>query len=536
MGNKSENNAYYVGLDIGTGSVGWAVTDPNYEIIKKNGKALWGIRLFETANTAEARRGYRASRRRRERTKNRIALLQELFAEEISKIDPGFFQRMKESKYYPEDKRDENGTVPELPYSLFVDKDFTDKDFHRDFPTIYHLRNKLIKEKDEKVDIRLVYLALHHIIKKRGHFLFEGKEISEITDFSNAMKVLMECAEANGMEIVLSAEEFQEIERVLKSEKISRTEKKKQLGVIMAGKDKQKKALAGLLAGCTVKLSELFGDKMLDEEERSKISFADSNYEEYISQIETVLDDRFLLIAAAKVIFDWSVLSDILGSAVYLSEAKVNSYEKHREDLQKLKRLLQNERDAYHKVFGVPGKEAKNYSAYIGMVKKNGKKHPIGKVCPREDFYKFLEKILKDIFFVGEQEQLVNEILTEIENDTLLPKQVVRDNGVIPYQLHERELNKILENAAVHYPFLTEKDADGYSVKEKIQKIFRFRIPYYVGPLNTYHSKNGGNSWAVRKEDGKIYPWNFEEKIDEERSAELFIRRFQADFGRNALI
>ena len=47
---------YYIGLDMGTGSVGWAVTDPTYNIIKRHGKALWGIRLFESAKTAEERR------------------------------------------------------------------------------------------------------------------------------------------------------------------------------------------------------------------------------------------------------------------------------------------------------------------------------------------------------------------------------------------------------------------------------------------------------------------------------------------------
>lgn len=55
---------YYLGLDIGTGSVGWAVTDEQYQIPKVHGKALWGSRLFETASTAEERRINRTSRRR----------------------------------------------------------------------------------------------------------------------------------------------------------------------------------------------------------------------------------------------------------------------------------------------------------------------------------------------------------------------------------------------------------------------------------------------------------------------------------------
>ena len=37
---------YYLGLDIGTDSVGWCVTDPAYNILKFNGKAMWGIRLL----------------------------------------------------------------------------------------------------------------------------------------------------------------------------------------------------------------------------------------------------------------------------------------------------------------------------------------------------------------------------------------------------------------------------------------------------------------------------------------------------------
>lgn len=525
MGNANRQNDYYLGLDMGTGSVGWAVTSKDYEVVKKHGKALWGVRLFESANTAEERRLFRTARRRTERSKNRIALLQELFAEEISKIDPGFFQRMKESKYYHEDKRDLDGNVPELPYALFIDEGFTDKDYHEKYPTIYHLRHALISETNRKPDIRLVYLAIHHIIKHRGHFLFEGKEMSDVTDFSSAIKALLECAQENEMEINLDEEKKKQLEEILQSKNASRTVKRKKMEEVFAEKDTQKKALAGLIAGCTVKLSDLYNDKSLDDEERSKISFSDSGYEEYITQIETVLADRFLLITAAKAVYDWAVLNDILKSARYLSEAKVTIYEKHKKDLRKLKDLLKSDKDVYTAVFGVPKKDP-NYSAYVGMVKKNGKKTPLEvKKCSRDEFYKFLKKKLNDFPCSDEWKDVVEEILTEIENETFLPKQVVRDNGVIPYQLHEMELKKIIENAEKYYPFLNEKDAEGYSVCEKIQKIFRFRIPYYVGPLNTHHSEKGGNSWAVRKSDGKIYPWNFSERIDEERSAERFIRR-----------
>ena len=57
---------------------------------------------------------------------------------------------------------------------------------------------------------------------------------------------------------------------------------------------------------------------------------------------------------------------------------------------------------------------------------------------------------------------------------------------------------------------------------EKIMQLFEFRIPYYVGPLG---KKSEKFAWAVRKNDDKIYPWNFEQVIDVEESAEKFIRR-----------
>lgn len=120
---KSKNCDYYIGLDMGDASVGWAVTDTNYNILKFNGKALWGIRLFDSANTAASTRVFRSGRRRIDRTTWRLKMLQELFAEEIAKVDPGFFMRLEDSRLHLDDKRDK------AVYNLFVDKNYTDKDF-----------------------------------------------------------------------------------------------------------------------------------------------------------------------------------------------------------------------------------------------------------------------------------------------------------------------------------------------------------------------------------------------------------------------
>lgn len=158
---------YYIGLDIGTDSVGWAATNPKYEILKFKGKLMIGSRLFDSANTAADQRLYRSNTRRLDRKKWRIQLLQELFAPEISKVDFGFFQRLKDSFLKDEDKAVFQKNM------LFNDKNYNDKDYHRDFPTIYHLRKALIENKKE-YDVRLVYIALHHLIKHRGHFFFKA--------------------------------------------------------------------------------------------------------------------------------------------------------------------------------------------------------------------------------------------------------------------------------------------------------------------------------------------------------------------------
>ena len=97
---------YSIGLDIGTTSVGWAVVeDGTQKIMRKGKKALWGVRLFEEAQTAAERRGYRSTRRRYDRRRNRIKLLQEEFNSEINKVAPDFFIKLKESKYLEKDEK-----------------------------------------------------------------------------------------------------------------------------------------------------------------------------------------------------------------------------------------------------------------------------------------------------------------------------------------------------------------------------------------------------------------------------------------------
>ena len=161
--------SYQIGLDIGTGSVGWAVLDDKGDLCRFKGKPTWGSRVFPSAQTAADTRVHRGQRRRYDRRRQRLDLLQGLFAEEMAKVDPEFFIRLNQARLLPED-RDPAHAAYRWP--LFNDGDFTEADYYQRFPTIYHLRAHLM-ESDEKADIRLVYLAFHNIVKHRGNFLHQ---------------------------------------------------------------------------------------------------------------------------------------------------------------------------------------------------------------------------------------------------------------------------------------------------------------------------------------------------------------------------
>ena len=170
------NKPYSIGLDIGTNSVGWAVITDDYKVPSKKMKVLGntdkhfikknliGALLFDEGTTAEDRRLKRTARRRYTRRKNRLRYLQEIFSEEISKVDNSFFHRLDDSFLVPEDKRGSK-------YPIFATLT-EETEYYKQFPTIYHLRKQLADSK-EKADLRLIYLTLAHMIKYRGHFLYE---------------------------------------------------------------------------------------------------------------------------------------------------------------------------------------------------------------------------------------------------------------------------------------------------------------------------------------------------------------------------
>ena len=54
-------------------------------------------------------------------------------------------------------------------------------------------------------------------------------------------------------------------------------------------------------------------------------------------------------------------------------------------------------------------------------------------------------------------------------------------------------------------PFLNDTN-NGISEADKVLSVFRYKIPYYVGPLN----EKSSFAWISRKA-GKITPWNYKD-------------------------
>lgn len=517
---------YFMGLDVGTNSVGWAVTNKSYELLKFRSHKMWGSRLFDEGESAVVRRGFRSMRRRLERRKLRLKLLEELFADTMAQVDPTFFMRLRESKYHYEDKT----TGHKSKHILFIDENYTDQDYFTEYPTIYHLRKDLMENGTD--DIRKLFLAVHHILKYRGNFLYEGATFnSNASTFDNVVAQAIEnitfnCFDAKASIISIGkilmeqgktkSDKAKAIESLVDTYITSDTtnnSEKSQKEQIKEDK-KSLKAFANLVLGLSASLTDLFGSVEDLDEDLKKLQITGDTYDEKRDELAKAWGDEIHIIDDCKSVYDAIILMSIKEPGLTISESKVKAFNKHKEDLVILKSLLKTDRSIYNAMFKADEKGLHNYVHYI----KQGRTEETS--CNREDFYKYTKKVVEGLPDSKDKEY----ILSEIELQTLLPLQRIKDNGVIPYQLHLEELKTILKTCGSKFPFLNEV-VDGYSVAEKLIKMLEFRIPYYVGPLNTYHNVDkGGFAWAVRKARGRVTPWNFDDKIDREKSAAAFIK------------
>jgi CRISPR-associated endonuclease Csn1 len=523
---------YLLGLDLGTDSVGWCVTDEGNHIVRKGGKSLWGVRLFDEANDCSERRLNRGARRRVNRRKERIDLLQSIFASSMKDVDPNFFIRMNNSFYQGDDK---DKAIRGDGNTLFAGiGGLTDKDFYKKYPTIYHLRAELLRNND-KADLRYLYLALHHMIKYRGNFLHEGESI----DVRGGQEIVDSFAKIDAVLISLGKKPLTfNVDKIMDFRRITSGSRglnmlKKELQVFFATEEKYvNEVVLPLIAGAKVQVGKIF-DLEDDEEAGTDVksfSVRDDSFEDILSKLNSHFEGRseMAIIEKAKAISDFIVLNKILGDSSSISEAMVRRYERHREDLKELKAFVKKNCPAkYAECFRKHQKDLNNYAAYVGINSANGKKLERFGHCSADDFYVYLKK---DIFGVtkidDKTDPFIANIFSRMIDDDYLPRQNSSENGVFPYQLNLKEMISILERQSRYYPFIKTKDSDGLTSEEKIKSLLTYRIPYFIGPLinSKKTSQYSSFSWVVR-EEGKIYPWNFKEKVDFDASAAAFIKR-----------
>lgn len=510
---------YYVGLDIGTSSIGWSIMDENYHLLKKKHKKTMGVTLFKEGQTATDRRGFRTTRRRLSRRKWRLKLLEEFFDPYMAEIDPTFFARLKNSNISPLDSNKKfQGSL------LFPEK--KDTNFYDEYPTIYHLRDKLMNE-NKKFDLREIYIAIHHIVKYRGNFL----KSAPVNSFNTSKIDLKADIDAinhflNEKRVVINNENIDEVEKVLLDFELRKIDKQKQVKELLLEKTSDKALLkinkqvtdqfAKAIIGYKIKLNVLL-QKEVDNQSDWTFSFDDEGIDDKLASLEASMDKNEIeLTGLIKEIHDWVTLNEIVPNGQSLSQSMIEKYETHQNQLKLYKELIRK----------VDKKDAKllkqAYSNYINRKDEKLKSYS------KDDFVGKVSKILKKY----DEFEEATTLQEAIELDNFMPKQRTSANGVIPRQLHQKELDKIIENQAKYYPWLAELNPNEKrrnEAKYKLDELVAFRVPYYVGPMIEKNDANKDNNakfaWMIRKEQGRITPWNFDEKVDRNQSAENFIKR-----------
>lgn len=529
MNLRNYSGDYNIGLDMGTGSVGWAAVDEHGQLLHFKKQPTWGSRLFDSAQTAATARIPRSQRRRYVRRRWRLDLLQGLFQDEIAKVDPDFFIRLRQSRLLKEDRAEGHA---DYRYPLFNDSDFTERDYYAKFPTIYHLR-KWLMEVNEKADIRLIYLAMHNIVKHRGNFLRQGQQLSAKTaDPSDAIddffRALDNWCDSRGYSRADHSAARGMLD-VLKEERSNPSSKKKAIADLLdlsigddAKEDKNcRSAIAAAMVGLKADFSNIFGDFSA---EQTSIKLSDDEAVELLR--DAVPDDSGELFDAICNVYSAYLLQGLLSyvPGETISANMVEKYNQYGEDLRILKSLVREYVPAkYDGFFRGPKYDGTN--DYDVDTAQGYTRYNLG--VSKLDYDKFKAEVKK--LFAGtsaEADARYQNMMAAFENQQFLRRLKTSDNGSIYYQLHLEELHDILLNQGRFYPFLLDD-------MEKIESLVTFRIPYYVGPLSTRNAAVDHNgkqrfAWSERREGQEstpIMPWNWDKVVDTGKSAEKFILR-----------
>lgn len=174
-----------------------------------------------------------------------------------------------------------------------------------------------------------MFLALHHLIKNRGHFLFDNLSVTDIESFDKIFSELTAYLSDN-YDISLTCNDSNKLSEILKDRSVGKVKKTAQIleccGVTKKG-NPQITAILSTLSGSSVKLADIFCDDTLKEGECKTVSFS-GKYEDSEAALESTLGERFELIEKLKAIYDWATSSVYIGSmcltVITQGKAKLN--------------------------------------------------------------------------------------------------------------------------------------------------------------------------------------------------------------------
>lgn len=377
----------------------------------------------------------------------------------MDKIDPNFFRRLDQSNLWNEDKDKELQMEHNF---LFNDKDLTDKEYYKDFPTIYHLRKAMVNgltinghyyDPKKQFDIREVYLVLAHMIKYRGNFLMEGDVQGSVVDptylkqcFDNIDAILInlnngeddenEDDKIDPSECCFNVDEkkarklanyiFQRTNKVLDLE-----DDERDLFGKFNSKDIRKKILKLINGGSGVKLKDFLPKEILvahdgdDEYGDKKIDLSSETLEDDINGYG--LPESYIeIILEAKKIYDFRTLAYLLHGQSLLCDAMFNVYKEHKEQLAALKRLYkkyatkeqyyfmfrdsrildgddsddEEDKEESNKEESKDKKKKASYVSYIGYTKTKSKaKHTGAHITSEKNISALIKQIKNDLKF-----------------------------------------------------------------------------------------------------------------------------------------
>lgn len=393
---------YNISLVPSPSGVGYAVTDDNLNIIKPvHHVSGIGSRLFNEGSSKQDRRNFRSARRTRHRQRSRVKALNSIMKNEITKVDPAFFDRLYQSELSPLDKNKKYRNI-------IFDKPSVESYYHKKFPTIYHLEKYLINT-NEKADIRLIYWALHSLLTHRGHF-YNTTPVSQFKP--GALNIKEKFLELNQLNQVKSFEfsvaNTPEIEHILKDRFTSKKDKINELSELIFEQEPDRKiqkentkiakAVAKAILGNKFQLDEVIGLEVNKNEKKEWVlQLSDLDLDAKIDEISSSITDQQLrILELLQEMYAANTLLDILQGSNSLIDAQIKLYDQYKQDRLLLFDLLKQ----------LPDKKAKllkqGYTLYNNNHHRDltGARKDLSLIAAtnfsQDDLYTLIKKTLKD--------------------------------------------------------------------------------------------------------------------------------------------